>query len=137
MPNISLLTLAATKGMIGVSAILLPSLTARLFFLPEFVTWAQLFGSRDAMAAGLLLTANTPEAIRTALWAGILTDTVDALAGGLAFLQGNLAWQPALYVGGGAFVLALVRLAGLRSLETVVPKVRAESSASSSNEPLL
>ncbi|MCJ1262791.1 hypothetical protein MMC22_002661 [Lobaria immixta] len=78
----------------------------------------RLFGSRDAVVAGLLWTANTPEHLQRALLAGTVIDSIDMLSTIAAFLSGDLDVTGLAWAAGGIILFLAIQLWALNDLRS-------------------
>ena len=119
-------TTAVLRAISGAACLFTPKLVGELFQLsiaPQDMILARLFGVRDAVLGGLLWTAKdafrttdaTQSEIRRALWANIITDSVDLCSCLVGLIDGTMSVPSAALVGGGAFVFALLGIVGLKS----------------------
>lgn len=97
---------ATARLLVGLSALLITDPIMGLFRIPtsSATTYPfRLFGVRDAVIAGLLWTANTPDQLKRALLAGTLVDGIDLISTCAGFLSGDLgvigfAWAAGVIV---------------------------------------
>lgn len=78
----------------------------------------RLVGAREAVVAGLLWTANTPELLKQALLAGTVIDAIDTLSTFAAFLSGDLGVPGAAWAGGGITINLAIQLWALSNLRS-------------------
>lgn len=78
----------------------------------------RLFGTREAVVAGLLWTANTPELFKQALLAVTLFDSIDLLSTCAAFLSGNLSVAGTAWASGSIVIFLGVELWALNDLRS-------------------
>ncbi|KAH8704106.1 hypothetical protein BGW36DRAFT_423632 [Talaromyces proteolyticus] len=133
--------LAWLRVVAGGAALVAPSFTAKLFFLPGVTPGSlasyqlRLFGIRDAVIGELLYTvrpkfpsAASPASqtesdwerdrkeLRRMLWANVATDALDVVVTGTALAAGIIPRSAAVAVGGGATVFLLMGLVGLKTI---------------------
>ncbi|ERF68311.1 hypothetical protein EPUS_02767 [Endocarpon pusillum Z07020] len=99
-------TLSLLRTAVGLSSLILPAQTSRLFYIPpsDSSILARLFGSRDLVLGLYLYLSRTDDSKtrRTALLLGMTVDAIDVLSTVACVLQGELGWEAATAAGGGA-----------------------------------
>lgn len=121
MTSLALRLLAGARFLTGFSSLLATNPTMALFEIPTspITTYPfRLFGSRDAVIAGLLWTANTPDLLKQALLVGTLIDSIDMLSTCAGFLSGDLGVTGAAWAGGGIFAFLVIQLWALNDLRS-------------------
>lgn len=112
--------LAASRFLFGSAFGLAPEFTSKLLNLPFDPNAAhplRLFGIRDAVIAGLLWSAHSPELKRQALIAGLVIDVSDLISIGVGFVEGTLDVTRAALTGGAAVFVACA-IWGLRDMSS-------------------
>ncbi|MCJ1462212.1 hypothetical protein MMC07_000812 [Pseudocyphellaria aurata] len=121
MTSLALGLLSGARFLTGFSTIVATNPTLALFQFPtsSMTTYPyRLFGSRDAVVAGLLWTANTPELLKQALLAGTLIDSIDLISTCAAFLSGDLNATATAWAGGGIVIFLGIQLWALNDLRS-------------------
>lgn len=101
--------LAASRFLFGSAFLLAPESSSNLInfpFDPNAAHTLRLFGIRDAVIAGLLWSAHSPELKRQALIAGLVIDVSDLISTGVGLLEGTLDVTRAVWTGGAAVFVA-------------------------------
>ena len=108
--------LGAARLLVGASSWLLPYHASRVFALltlpPQTTVILRLFAVRDAMLAGLLLTAGTEAERSRMVMGGVMVDGIDVLASLVGFGLGEQEPEVAGIVGAGAAILMSLGLMG-------------------------
>lgn len=112
--------LAATRFLFGSAFLLAPEFSSNVIsfpFDPNAAHPLRLFGSRDAVIAGLLWSAHSPELKRQALIAGLVIDVADLISTGVGLVEGTLDVTRAAWTG-GAVVFVACAIRGLRDISS-------------------
>lgn len=121
MTSLPIGLLAGLRFATGFSVLLAtnPTLSLSGFPTSSITTYPyRLFGSRDAVVAGLLWTANTPELVKQALLAGTVIDSIDMLSTIAAYLSGDLEVTGVAWAGGGIVLFLAIQLWALNDLRS-------------------
>lgn len=121
--------LAVTRFIFGSAFWLAPEFSSNLLSLPFEPTAAhpfRLFGIRDAVLAGLLWSAHSPELKRQALIAGLVVDVSDIISTGLGLVEGSLDVTTAAWTVGGAALAVAIAIWGLRDMSSSSRGVKAK-----------
>lgn len=113
--------LAASRVLFGSAFLLAPESSSNLISLPfdpNAAHYLRLFGIRDAVIAGLLWSAHSPELKRQALIAGLVIDVSDLISTGVGLVEGTLDVTLAAWTGGGAAVLVACAVWGLHDMSS-------------------
>ncbi|MCJ1463314.1 hypothetical protein MMC07_001921 [Pseudocyphellaria aurata] len=125
MSNLALRCLTGSRIFTGIATVLATNPTLTLFEWPrspESTLPYRLFGGREAVLAGLIWTAKTPESLQQALLAIMLVDSIDAFCVCAAVLSGDLGLSGTAWAAGGivlGFGIQLWALNDLRSQKVV------------------
>lgn len=121
--------LAVTRFLFGSAFWLAPEFSSNLLSLPFEPNAAhpfRLFGIRDAVIAGLLWSAHSPELKRQALIAGLVVDVSDIISTGIGLVEGSLDVTTAAWTVGGAALAVAIAIWGLRDLSSSSRGVKAK-----------
>ena len=112
--------LAASRFLFGSAFFFAPESSSNLIsfpFDPNAAHPLRLFGIRDAVIAGLLWSAHSPELKRQALIAGLVIDVSDLISTGVGLAEGTLDVTRAVWTGGAAVFVACA-IWGLRDMSS-------------------
>ena len=121
MTSLAIGLLAGARLLTGCSVLLATNPTTTLFGFPtsSITTYPyRLFASRDAVVAGLLWTANTPELLKQALLAGTVIDCIDLISTCVAFDSVDLGVTGVAWAGGGIVIFLAIQLWALNDLKS-------------------
>lgn len=120
LASISITTLAALRIVTGAASLLAPRTTGSMFGLsisPESAVLGRLFAVRDVVIGSLLWTAKSENErrneVKRALWANVVTDSVDVCSCLLAAADGTMDKNAAGLVVGGAVLFIIFGVVGL------------------------
>lgn len=120
--------LAASRFLFGSVFFLAPESSSNLIhfpFDPNAAHPLRLFGIRDAVIAGLLWSAHSPELQRQALIAGLVIDVSDLISTGVGLAEGTLDVTRAVWTAGAAVFVACA-IWGLRDMSSNSRGVKAK-----------
>lgn len=113
--------MAVSRFLFGSAFFLAPEFSSNLLSLPFDPIAAhpfRLFGIRDAVIAGLLWSAHSPELKRQALIAGLVVDVSDIISTGVGLVEGSLDVTLAVWTAAGAALFVACAIWGLRDMSS-------------------